>query len=460
MQGYALRPLLHKLVLFLAVNALVLNGILWAVSPIGFKETVLHHAWGFVHAKSGGDSWGQMAVAYDYVQQPHSALLYTEVFFNQKVKFQYPPSALFAIAAMHMAGVARVHVAKDMLGWTLPDPGLTRLIVRAGDILGWAFILLMIISIAALLYIRLKQNIDFAKNRISLALCAVIVCGFTLTFYPVMKAYTLGQIQVWLNSLFALALLMWVMGRHSISGVLIGLICLVKPHFALFLIWALVRREWSFVVAFAATALIGLAASVATFGWANHIDYLSVLSYMAERGEAYYPNQSVNGLLNRLMSVSDPEHFNNLIFNRNKFPPYNPWVYSATLISSSVILLAAIVWRSKPEDRVFDFCRMAISLTVASPIAWEHHYGILLPIFAIMLPSVIADRARMIWLMISYVLVSTFVPATNLLALSFWNVGQSYLLVGAFILLALLYYPSTACGRGSQRERQCARVNT
>ena len=268
-----------------------------------------------------------------------------------------------------------------------------------------------------------------------------------------MKAYTLGQIQVWLNSLFALALLMWVMGRNAISGVLIGLICLIKPHFALFLIWALVRREWSFVVAFAVTACIGLAASVATFGWANHIDYLRALSYMAERGEAYYPNQSVNGLLNRLMSVSDPEHFNNLVFNINKFPPYNPWVYSATLISSSVILLAAIVWRSKPEDRVFDFCRMAISLTMASPIAWEHHYGILLPIFAIMVPSAIADRARMIWLMTSYVLVSTFIPATNLLALSFWNVGQSYLLVGAFILLALLYNPSTAIGRSSGLQK-------
>ena len=34
-----------------------------------------------------------------------------------------------------------------------------------------------------------------------------------------------------------------------------------------------------------------------------HIDYLRVLSYMAERGEAYFPNQSVNGLLNRLMSI-------------------------------------------------------------------------------------------------------------------------------------------------------------
>ena len=133
-------------------------------------------------------------------------------------------------------------------------------------------------------------------------------------------------------------------------------------------------------------------------------------------------------------------------------------VYSATVISSSLILLAAIAWRSKPEDRVFDFCRMAISLTMASPIAWEHHYGILLPIFAIMVPSAVADRARMIWLMISYVLVSTFIPATNLLALSFWNVGQSYLLAGAFILLALLNTRGNAIQESSPHGRSDSHV--
>ena len=116
---------------------------------------------------------------------------------------------------------------------------------------------------------------------------------------------------------------------------------------------------------------------MAAFGWADHVDYLRVVSFMGQRGEAYYPNQSINGLLNRLMSISDPVRYNNLEFHMSEFAPFNPWVYVLTVISSAVILLAAIAWRSKDEDRVFDFCRMAVSLTVASPIAWEHHYGIL-----------------------------------------------------------------------------------
>jgi alpha-1,2-mannosyltransferase len=169
-----------------------------------------------------------------------------------------------------------------------------------------------------------------------------------------------------------------------------------------------------------------------------------VISHMAERGEAYYPNQSINGLLNRLMSIGDPELYNNLVFDISNFPPFTPWVYGATAVSSAAILFVAIARRSKGEDRVLDYCQMAVSLTIASPIAWEHHYGILLPVFAILLTSAIADCRRMFWLMASYVLVSTFIPATNLLAPTLWNVMQSYLLAGAFILLALLHSRSTA----------------
>jgi hypothetical protein len=434
MKTYAFAALTRRMLLFLVLHAFVLNGILWAASPPQFKDTVLHHTWDFLHGESFDDSWGVMSIAYDYVRRPHATPLYTEVLFNRGLKFQYPPSALFTIPAMRMAGVERVRVDDTYVG---PWPSIN-------DLLGWFFILLMVISIAALLHVQLQRSNISAGARGSVVLCAILAAGFTLTFYPIMKAYTLGQIQVWLNSLFALSLLSWVMGRKTMTGLLVGLICLVKPHFGLFLMWALVRREWRFLIACSVTISFGLAASVAIFGWTDHVDYLRAISHMAERGEAYYPNQSINGLLNRLMSISDPELYNNLVFDVFNFPPFTPWVFGATVISSAVILFVAIARRSKVEDRVLDFCRMAVSLTIASPIAWEHHYGIVLPVFTILLTSAIADRRRMFWLMASYVLVGTYIPATNLLAPTLWNVAQSYLLAGAFILLALLHSRSTA----------------
>src|SRR5262249_13129216 len=65
-----------------------------------------------------------------------------------------------------------------------------------------------------------------------------------------------------------------------------------------------------------------------------------------------------------------------------RYAPFNIWIYSLTVATSLALLLAAIVPRRHDSaDRLLDFCTMGLSATVASPIAWEHHCGILLPIF-------------------------------------------------------------------------------
>jgi hypothetical protein len=270
---------------------------------------------------------------------------------------------------------------------------------------------------------------------------SVIVLALALTFYPLAKAYTLGQIQNWLNGLFALALLCWVTGRKAPSGVLIGLMALVKPQYGAFVLWALLRREWGFTAALVATGIVGVAGSIVAYGFANHLDYLRVLEFLAERGETYYPNQSVNGLLNRVMVLIDPVHWNSIDFDDNAFPPFSPLVSGGTLVASVVLLSAALFRRGNKgdPDRTFDFCTMALSITIASPIAWEHHYGTIFPILAVLLASVISDRRRLLLLAVSYVLISNYIPVTNLLAATVFNVAQSYLLAAALTVLLLLH---------------------
>ena len=75
----------------------------------------------------------------------------------------------------------------------------------------------------------------------------------------------------------------------------------------------------------------------------------------------------------------------------------------------------------------------------ASPIAWEHHYGVLFPVYAVLLISLLRSPARLGWLVVSYVLASNYFIATQLLAPTSWNVLQSYLLIAAGILLVLLH---------------------
>jgi len=430
------------LALFLLLNAFALNSVLGAVSPQPYKETVLSHTSDVLNARGCDDSWSIMAVALQYARSPHTVPIYAEIVFNRNLKFQYPPSSLFAIAAML---------------W-LVGPELVRTqecqvyeFVSLNDALGWLFILLSAVSTAVLLERGLRQRFAAPASAALFATRTAVVFGLALTFYPIVKAFTLGQIQVWLNGIFAVALLCWALGWKASSGVLIGLVCLVKPHYALFVLWAALRREWQFTVACVAMSAIGLAASIATFGWADNVDYLRVFWFISQRGEVFYPNQSFNGLLNRIMTLFDPDSYYSLRFNDNTFLPFNAWIYAGTLITSFGILSTAL-FRRRTEgdpDRTVDFCTMALSLTIASPIAWEHHYGILLPVFAVLFTSLLASRTRLALMAGSYVLISNFFPVANMLAPTVLNVAQSYLFFAALVVLILLHKARSAGRIGS-----------
>jgi hypothetical protein len=424
------RALTLGLLAFFLANAFLLNGFLWSVSPAPYRGTVLKQSWDVLRGEGGDDSWGAMQVALDHVAEMPDTPLYSKVFFTDNFRFQYPPSALFGLSAMLAVNPARVQVNDVYDG---PWPAIN-------TIVGWVFIALMAASVAALLEIclvALQPGVNWRQLR---APRVAIVIGLTLTFYPVVKAFTLGQIQLWINGLFALGLLAWAAGWKASSGVLIGAISLIKPHYGLFLLWAALRREIRFAAACGATIGIGLAASVAIYGFGNHLDYLRVLSFLSQHGEAYYPNQSVNGVLNRLMAIFDPQAFVNLDLPAGQFPPFTLWIWAATLASSLALLLFALLRRRGPDDhgRIIDLATMAVSCTMASPIAWEHHYGVTLPIFAVMLAASLGDRTRLAWLGTSYVLVSTYVPAANMLAATPLNILQSSLFAGAIILFVLL----------------------
>jgi alpha-1,2-mannosyltransferase len=253
------------------------------------------------------------------------------------------------------------------------------------------------------------------------------------------KGFTLGQVQLWINAAFALALVFFALEWRTASGLVLGVLSLLKPHYGLIVMWGLRNREWNFAIALLSAAILGLAFSVWTFGFANHLDYLSVVSFMSERGESYYPNQSINGLLNRFIGRSFPELYHNADYGTGGFPPYNGWVYWPALVASAAILVSALLRRSDDSSRLISLCLMAVSVTIAAPIAWEHHYGLLLPVYAVAFPALAASRSRLLWLALSYLLVATFIGAARLLAPGLWNVFQSYMLFGAFILLALLH---------------------
>jgi hypothetical protein len=367
------------------------------------------------------DSWRPMLRALDAwdAGQP----IYRQVFFTDHVKFQYPlTSLLFPL-------VLRSETRRDVP------------LMKALNHVSLAIYATFVLAVLTLFRMGWSTETTEASDTDWRFWVGIAAAGMTtLLFYPAVMSYVLGQVQTIVNASVAVALAAWVAGWRRTAGVALGIAALVKPHMGLFLLWGALRRQWSFTVAFVVTAALGTAISLGVFGWRNNVDYLQVVSFIAERGEAFQPNQSVNGLLNRL--VQPPAE---RTWNFYRFPPPSTVVRVGTATSALILLGLALLmpFRLGFGGSAMDLAIMALSITMASPIAWDHHYGVLCPIY--MLAGGLLARAPLPHprLVAGLVISALFTgiswgPLIEIDAVP-WNIVQSYVLVGAAISLIVLY---------------------
>lgn len=422
--GYftALSPITLGLLLFAICN-LVLNLALIR------HGTVLQHTWSFLtfsRIELAHDSWEDMFQAWEYLQSNHGTLIYSQLFFKDGVKFQYPLTSLLPLFLLNQ----------------FTSDNHTQLYIL--NFLSW--IAIITTAIFAVRIFNLSLNSFFAKPlsgkfRLDVFIRTFLFLLLCFMFYPLMKAHALGQIQVFINCFFTLSVWFWLKRQEHISGILIGLMILIKPQYVLIAIWGVLRKRYSFAISLFAVCLSGLLCSAFLFGSSNLLDYLSVLNFISRTGEGFYANQSMNGLLNRLLFNG-----NNLQWERHIFAPFNSIVYAGTLLSSALLVLGALrgFVRRSLWGGVTDFMIIALSCTIASPVAWEHHYGILLVIFAFLLPYLLSQpvfgRTTMFFFVLSYALASNFLGIFNRLAyVLVLNIAQSYLYIAALIVLVFLY---------------------
>ena len=69
------------------------------------------------------DSWDPMIAALDWLQRSHEGKLYQSIFFQQQIKFQYPPTSLLPLAAMRAAGVPLSPDLLNVVGWVWIEIG-------------------------------------------------------------------------------------------------------------------------------------------------------------------------------------------------------------------------------------------------------------------------------------------------------------------------------------------------
>lgn len=358
-------------------------------------------------------------------------LLYQELFFERGVKLQYPPTSLLALDGLRRLPFAGFFPDGDPLS----DRSLNRISWLA--VLCCALLSALCFVLCAGMALAPGDPPLKRSDRVLLGLLGAVA---GIAFYPLVRGFYLGQIQTVIDALLAGLVLAWVVRRQATAGVLAGLICLIKPQLGFLVLWALLRRRFRFVAGF--TVVVGIAgcASLAAYGLGTHLDYLEVLSFIGRHGEGFHPNQSLNGLLNRMLEIG-----NNLEWEGEFFAPFDARVYWPTLLCSMVLLGFALLYRAREHERApaLDLAIAIVSVTLASPVAWTHHYAVLLPVFAVAVPATFSTttlgRSRFLWLGLSYVFVANNFRALNRLADTPFNFLQSYVFFAGLALLFLLY---------------------
>lgn len=398
---------------------ILLNAALPAI--LSRNQSSVSYAWTqFCHAKQGEDSWYPMASAFDLSQLHQSEDIYDVIFFRDHIKFQYPPTSLmffYPLILLSRAINCDLSVILNCISWL-------------AVLLTVAFVALLCRSLPMLDQARRPTlwNTFACYGSITIAV---------ITFFPVVKAYGLGQIQAVLNCIVTAAILAEVRGAEQISGGLLGLACLVKPQYGVVLIWSLFRKRWRFLKGFALILFPACLLSIEIYGLKCHVHYLTVLSYLSHHGEAFYPNQSPNGFLNRLLHNGSA-----LSFDPGSFPPYRPAVFFGTTLAAAILLLIlGAMLRFPNSSSTIELCTVLLTSTMASPIAWEHQYGILIGVYCILFScfTMSGGRISMVLLGISYVLTSNYFDDFTVIRSSPGGIAHMYRFVGVLVAYGLLY---------------------
>jgi alpha-1,2-mannosyltransferase len=374
---------------------------------------------------NGGDSWTPIQRALAYVQTHDPSGLYQETYYHSADQFIYSPISLL---------LYRITNFPPLLDWS-STASLNRFC-------WW----LTIASCGLLSVLMIEALRKFARDEqpmrgVGVAYIGLLAGVALLFFYPVMRAYNLGQIQTMLNFLIMVSLLAWIYDRQFISGGVLAIVCIIKPPLAFMALWALLRRKFWFVCGMAIVLATLTIASVAIYGLPVHIEYADLMAFLSRRGESYYGNNAINGLLNRMFFLG-----NNLEWDGTHTSlPYNRWIHAATVLSSLALMVCALipVGARSALSSTLDFGVGLVTFTLASPVAYDSHFGFVLPLFWIALIALQKsgeDRIRpYLLLAIAYALCALYWSPTKIFANTYLNFLQSTLLYGCLLLLYGMY---------------------
>jgi alpha-1,2-mannosyltransferase len=403
--------------MFVVVSLLLANVVQWGgcrVLHLGNPGSMIPDLRAFFHISQWTDSWLPMMKSLDYFKANPTLPIYDAKLYDTLI---YSLSSELPLVVMRKIGMS--------------DVAMLRTLAVLSFLAVWGVAAVCIVMGRWLLR---RRGAELTWPAMVAVVLAVLGC------YPLIKGYSLGNAQTFLSFGFAVMLLLWTMGYERSAGVVAAMLTAVKPQFILLLVWMLVRKRWGAAWAFVACGVVLLAASVAVFGWHNNLDYIGVLAGLSHKAQSHYANQSMFGTINRMIFNGE-----NIGYTPYVYTPYIPWVYRVTVATSLLLVGLVLVypWR-KLRGSTADLAAMGIVAVAASPMAWEHHYGIVVAIAAWAWFAHGCWSSKRPWVLgVAVFLCMNFLPAFNYLSdKRGWNILQSYLYFGALMLIGWLMHLS------------------
>jgi alpha-1,2-mannosyltransferase len=410
----------RRLLMFVLLNILLANTAFKLIAHFVFHtgvDEMRDRYMDFLHFRQFTDSWGPMLGSVNYFLAHPGLPIYQAKLYDTLI---YPLTSILPLLWMKRAGMS--------------DPSVFRALMVASWMAVCAVVVVQVVIATKVVGRDARGHGLSWRGLVATALAAFF-------FMPITLAFSLGQAQIFLDFFFALLVLFWAQGMEVSAGVMMAALAMVKPQFGLLLLWSALRRKWGALLSGCVTLALGAAASLMAFGVRNNLDYVGVLSGLSRKAQSHYANQSMFGLLNRAIFNGE-----NLPYNPYVYPPFVPWVYHVTLVTTVVLVVLALAypWINKRGQEtagsMADLGATGVVCVIATPMAWEHHYGVMLPIFVWFWFAVYRQGlGTVLWLATAWVLIADFLSPFNFLAaIPVANVLQSYMYFGALLLLGLL----------------------
>jgi len=216
-----------------------------------------------------------------------------------------------------------------------------------------------------------------------------ILCLLFL-WYPSYSNVRFGQLYFLLLFLFVLSLYGIKKHRLSLTAVPIAVALLLKGYGIIPLLWLIYNKRWREVVATIGVVIIVIAASLPFFGIDAWVVYYNkvVLQLNGLPSGAHVVYQEINGFIHHLF-----------LYNKDWSPsplivlPESVVIYAGLIINIFVIGTTIII-SSKTMDMVMSYATAIAIGVVTSPLSFEYHYVLFLPLVIGLLAKLFAKDLR------------------------------------------------------------------